>query len=231
MNTGWYGERHRHSLAAKGIKSSTYSPKLFVVKDVPIRSRLNDVSDRNVAEIKAMAADPHSTFEVNYEAHMADLANRYRDLGVGPAQAKLMVKSDAKKATDDSFYSKKYFLLKTEESNTPNDDPGMFGWRHKNDAIKTNAKLETVNRDKRIWLDRIEKGIDAGEYSHNTHDAFLDTFKNIEEEYVNNYITREQYKDELQRKGEFVLNNHSKKASAFSWADKKEDKKEGEATW
>ncbi len=118
-------------------------------------------------------------------------------------------------------HKQRYFFMKTQESNTPTDDPGIFGWRHKNDAIKTNHKLETVNRRKRVWLDRIERETGEGKLREGTDEAFLEMFKKLEEEYVNGQITQAQFNQEIESKGNFTLNNYSKTASAFDWSKPK----------
>ena len=151
MKSGWFGERHRHYLAAKGIKTNVQ-------------------------------------------------------------------------------HKQKYFFLKTEESKVMKDDSGIFGWQHKNDTIKTNHRLDGVSRKRRVWMDRIEKGIDEGRYSPKLAEDFLeDTFKPLEEQYVNGQITRDQFEQELNSKGEFKIKQYEKQASAFNWSKPQEESKEVKA--
>jgi hypothetical protein len=230
MRQGWYGERHRHYLAAKGIKTTVQS-KFYANKlnyPTSSRAKFDELSKKNVEYFNEMASAVGGMSYSESKEVTADMAQDYEALGVSPAQARLMAYSDLRKSQKafeqtvmqsddpDQYFSRKYFFL--QESGPVKDDSGIFGAQHKEDSIKTNNKLEVAARKQRILTDQIEQGIKDGKYSEKAYDDILDRYRPIKESFVNNQLTRSQFDEEVDKLRTFYLQQHSKTASAFEWA-------------
>jgi hypothetical protein len=238
--SGWHGDTHRHYLAAKyGAAPGKKKPLYMANRDQymrvdPKQDALENPWEDPVTQLPAKAyVDPKKDLlEAKWDAPIPERetftqvhVNPEKDIMFVPWSAENPVLAPVFEEAHDTrpapaYYSMKDWVKeKMAKSNdgVPKDEGGIFGAKFKNDSMLTNARHEQSERKRRVWEDKIEKGVESGEYKSGAHEEFLELFKGLQRQYVNKEITKEQFDNELQSKGEYLLQGHKKTLSV--WGD------------
>lgn len=214
---GWRQDSHRHYLAAKYGSARKYSATTSVKfkKEFLNNPDWADYRARLKAEQEGVMQTPAEmefhpvVFEesgknpLSYEAFLVQEANKKKLNEQLEAEGRLPLSSKLK------LYAMKDWF-KGKEGAAPKDDSGIFGSKFKNDSHMTDSRVSDSERKNRVWEDRIQQEVDKGELKSEALDEYRELFKNLQRQFVNKEITRDQFEMELQSKGDWLVQRHKK---------------------
>ena len=106
-------------------------------------------------------------------------------------------------------------------------DDKPFYQQHKFKSEGVNLRMHDLGKEQQRVMNELDAAVSRGELIPEKREEFITgDFKTLKEQYINKYITKSQFDDELNRSLVYFLKVNNKKLKVFFWAEKNKGEKD-----